>query len=138
MVAIGVAVIPVQIFLYPWLDRTIGQLAIIRWGTLMSAVATPVLPLAAYPLGAAHSAAQVWGCIGVGHVLRYAFTEMCFVANNLISNNAVPQADRGTYVGAQVQQRHYADSSSSITIGLYGSPGVPRFASCDGFLWEES
>ena len=34
-------------------------------------------------------------------MLRYAFTEMCFVANNLLSNNATCQADRGTYVGVQ-------------------------------------
>ena len=42
---------------------------------------------------------KVWTCIILGHVLRYAFTEMVFISNNLLSNNAVVQADRGSYVG---------------------------------------
>jgi MFS family permease len=113
MAMIGICVIPVQLFLYPWLDKRVGPIAIIRWGTLMSAIATPVMPLATYPLGVAHAPTQIWSCIAIGHVLRYAFTEMCFVANSLVSNNAVSQADRGTYIGVQ---------STMISVGTIVGP----------------
>jgi hypothetical protein len=99
MAGIGFCVIPVQLILFPWLQGRVGSLAIARWGTLMSGLATPILPFATYPISSQPPPVKVWTCIILGHVLRYAFTEMVFISNNLLSNNAVVQADRGSYVG---------------------------------------
>ena len=46
MAATGVLIIFSQLCVYPRVDRALGPLAIIQWGSLIAAALTPLMPLA--------------------------------------------------------------------------------------------
>jgi MFS family permease len=85
MGATGALIIVTQIFVYPALHRLMGPLSILRWFAIVSAVLTPVMPMATWPTAAtSHPMAQVWSCLVVGRVLRLVSTEFVFTANSII------------------------------------------------------
>jgi hypothetical protein len=85
MGATGALIIVTQIFVYPALDRLIGPLLILRWLAIVSAVLTPVMPMATWPTtSASHPVSQIWSCLFFGRVLRIVCTEFVFTANSII------------------------------------------------------
>uniref|UniRef100_A0A7S3NHC2 Major facilitator superfamily (MFS) profile domain-containing protein n=1 Tax=Aureoumbra lagunensis TaxID=44058 RepID=A0A7S3NHC2_9STRA len=112
----GIFIVPGQLFLYAPLDARLGTTAIMKYGVEICIPLLAVMPLANL-FSSPESRSSLWIWLGLTKVARLFVAEFVFTAQGIVSNNAVPNNIRGSFLGIQATICAVARIVGPILIG---------------------